>query len=283
MKLFSLAALFIPTLSVFLHGETIPPRIVNLSTHDTRTPNLDFDILKKGGASAVIIRASIGDGNNTYAPAFPDTDSEFKTYLARARSAGLRLGAYHLVRAGQDGKLQADHFLTTIKRALPANAQSLKILLVADGGWSDRVRKATSTQELADFVKRVRETTGVYPGIYPEKNERFKANLSMATDEQRSVFKKCWLWLPDYSRMPARLAGWDKLLPGPLILHQYGGVINNEPIKPAGFDDHLVVPYRKLEKSIFLGNSLDQFWEANSAKFSANERGLSSDHHRKTP
>jgi GH25 family lysozyme M1 (1,4-beta-N-acetylmuramidase) len=240
---------------------------VNLSRHDERTPNLDFVKLKKAGVSAAIIRSSIGDGKGTYGKKFPDVDASFPEYVAESRKAGLLIGAYHLVRAGQNGKLQADHFLNTIQTGLPRDTKGVPILLVADGGWSDKVKKATSAQELSDFIERIHEKTGKYPGIYPEKNESFEKNLKAASKSQRDLFRKCWLWFPDYSHKPAQTKGWDALLPGPMILHQYAGVEKNNPLSPKGFNDELKLPYTLLEKSIFLGDSLEQFWTVNSVVF----------------
>jgi len=133
--------------------------VVNLSHYDLMRP--DFVTMKRQGIVGVIHEA-------TYPPLVRDPK-----YLDRqmgALQAGLLWGAYHYAN-GSDPIRQADHFLSVVSsswaRANPAVRPSTGVLLVLDfeknghyPGGSMRADQAVA------FVERIRQRTGVYPGVY---------------------------------------------------------------------------------------------------------------------
>src|SRR5919106_6790297 len=161
--------------------------VVNLSHYDMMRP--DFSTMKRQGIVGVIHEA-------TYPPFVRDAK-----YLDRqmgALQAGLLWGAYHYGN-GSDPIRQADHFLSVVSsswaRVNPVIRPSTGVLLVLDfeknghyPGGTMRVDQAVA------FVERIRERTGVYPGIYSgEYHLRQALNSRQVTNAQRSVLAKCWL------------------------------------------------------------------------------------------
>src|SRR4030095_13828906 len=133
--------------------------VVNLSHYDVMRP--DFGTMKRQGIVGVIHEA-------TYPPLVRDAK-----YLDRqmgALQAGLLWGAYHYGN-GRDPVRQADHFLSVVSsswaRGTPAVRPRTGVLLLLDveknghdPGGSMRADQAVA------FVERIRQRTGVYPGIY---------------------------------------------------------------------------------------------------------------------
>ena len=156
MRLFLRVALLFSALPISAFAAT---NVVNLSHYDMMRP--DFGTMKRQGIIGVIHEA-------TYPPLVRDAK-----YLDRqmgALQAGLLWGAYHYGN-GSDPVRQADHFLSVVSsswaRVNPAIRPSNGVLLVLDfeknghyPGGSMRVDQAVA------FVERVRQRTGVYPGIY---------------------------------------------------------------------------------------------------------------------
>lgn len=80
-----------------------PIRGVDLSAHNG---DIDFEAVRDAGMSFVILKATEGQSF---------TDKKFIENYNAARRAGLLVGAYHFFRFDCNGRVQANHFLNTIK------------------------------------------------------------------------------------------------------------------------------------------------------------------------
>ena len=140
-------------------------------------------------------------------------DAKYLDRQMAATRAGLLWGAYHYANAS-DPVRQADHFLSAVSSAwaqVDSAARGPGVLLVLDfeknghyPGGTMRVDQAVA------FVERIRQRTGVYPGIYSgEYHLRQALNSSKVTNSQRSVLANCWLWMANYSNEPRPTAPWS--------------------------------------------------------------------------
>src|SRR5207245_828441 len=133
--------------------------VVNLSHYDMMRP--DFVAMKREGIIGVIHEAS-----------YPRLERDAK-YLDRqmgALQAGLLWGAYHYAN-GSDPIRQADHFLSVVSsswaQANPAVRPSAGVLLVLDFEKNGHYPGGTMRADQAvAFLERIRQRTGVSPGIY---------------------------------------------------------------------------------------------------------------------
>jgi lysozyme len=224
--------------------------VVNLSHYDMMRP--DFATMKRQGIVGVIHEA-------TYPPFVRDAK-----YLDRqmgALQAGLLWGAYHYGN-GSDPVRQADHFLSVVSsswaRANPAIRPSTGVLLVLDfeknghyPGGSMRPDQAVA------FVERIRQRTGVYPGIYSGEYRLGQVlNSARVTPAQRKTLTNCWLWVANYSKEPRATAPWSYW-----ALWQYCG--DGKCRLPRSAYPISIANIRKAELNIFRGSRSDlvDFWQ----------------------
>lgn len=164
-----------------------------------------------------------------------------------AKLANLLFGAFHFGSSGS-GTDQADAFLAY---TAPQNDTLLVLDFERD---TTRGQTTMGLQEARDFVNRIKEKTGKFPGIYG--GELLKALIGSGGD---SVLSQCWLWLSEYpltrSMLQPKLPnGWADY-----TFWQYtdGGVNPNvaTPIDGIGLCD----------RNLFKGDKdqLMAFWEAN--------------------
>jgi lysozyme len=223
--------------------------VVNLSHYDMMQP--DFAAMKREGIIGVIHEA-------TY-PSFERDVKYFGRQLAATR-AGLLWGAYHYAN-GSDPVRQADHFLSAVSSAwaqVDSAARGPGVLLVLDfeknghyPGGTMRVDQAVA------FVERIRQRTGIYPGIYSgEYHLRQALNSSKVTNAQRNVLANCWLWIANYHTEPRATAPWNYW-----SLWQYCG--DGKGARPRSVYPISVANIKKAERNIFRGNQSDlqEFWQ----------------------
>src|SRR5438093_1241044 len=161
--------------------------VVNLSHYDMMRP--DFDAMKREGIIGVIHEA-------TY-PSF-QRDAKYLDRQMGALRAGLLWGAYHYANAS-DPIRQADHFLSVVSNAWaqanPVTRPSTGVLLVLDFEKNGHYPGGTLRPDQAvAFVERIRERTGVYPGIYSGEYHLGQVlNGSRVTPAQKRTLTNCWL------------------------------------------------------------------------------------------
>jgi lysozyme len=148
--------------------------VVDLSHHNTVT---SFQAVKAAGILGIIHKATEG---TTF------VDGDYGERRVQAMDAGLLWGAYHFgVRGDVPG--QANHFLDTVNPG-PTD------LLVLDFEPNPR-ENTMRLAEAEEFVARVQEQTGRFPGVY--SGQAFiRAQLGNRTD---TILKNCFLWIARYS------------------------------------------------------------------------------------
>jgi lysozyme len=224
--------------------------VVNLSHYDMMRP--DFAAMKREGIVGVIHEA-------TYPPFARDAK-----YLDRqmgALEAGLLWGAYHYGN-GSDPIRQADHFLSVVSNAWahanPETRPSTGVLLVLDFEKNGHYPGGTMRPDQAvAFVERIRQRTGVYPGIYSGEYHLGQVlNGSRVTNAQRKTLTNCWLWIANYSKQPRATSPWNYW-----ALWQYCG--DGKCLLPRSSYPIGVANIRKAELNIFRGsrNDLQDFWQ----------------------
>jgi lysozyme len=224
--------------------------VVNLSHYDMMRP--DFAAMKRQGIVGVIHEA-------TYPPF--TRDAKYLDRQLGALQAGLLWGAYHYANAS-DPVRQADHFLSVVSNAWahadPAIRPSSGVLLVLDFEKNGHYPGGTMRADQAvAFVERIRERTGVYPGIYSGEYHLGQVlNSPRVTNAQRKILANCWLWIANYSKQPRATAPWSYW-----ALWQYCG--DGKCRLPRSAYPISIANIRKAELNIFRGsrNDLQDFWQ----------------------
>jgi lysozyme len=241
-----LFALALSSLSVFASNS-----VVNMSHYDLMRP--DFVAMKSEGVVGIIHEAS-----------FPryERDWRYNERQAQAIRAGLLWGAYHFA-DGTDPIRQADHFLSVVASSHPLldaprqeeNKRS-GVLLVLDFEKNHYRGGNMSVAQAAAFAQRIKERTGIYPGIYGSEN-RLRQMFSGVSGAQRAVLSNCWLWVANYHAQPRGISPW-----GQWDLWQYTGD-GKCGLRPRSAFPIGVANMRKAERNIFNGNnaSLQAFWK----------------------
>ncbi len=224
--------------------------VVNLSHYDLM--NVDFEQMKREGIVGVIHEASY--------PRF-ERDSYYGRRQTAATRAGLLWGAYHFGDA-TDPIRQAEHFLNTVS----SNARGPAIhpngvLLVLDFEKNGHYPGGTMRVDQAvTFVERVRQRTGVYPGLYgSEYRLRQVLHAPKVSADQRDTLSRCWLWIANYHREPTSTAPW-----GHWTMWQYTG--DGVCDLPRSTHPKGVANIKKAERNMFRGSSaaLEEFWQQHS-------------------
>jgi lysozyme len=224
--------------------------VVNLSHYDMIRP--DFVTMKRQGIVGVIHEA-------TYPPF--TRDAKYVDRQLAALQAGLLWGAYHYANAS-DPVRQADHFLSVVSnawaQASPAVRPSAGVLLVLDFEKNGHYPGGTMRADQAvAFVERIRERTGVYPGIYSGEYHLAQIlNSSRLTNAQRKTLTNCWLWVANYHKEPRATAPWSYW-----ALWQYCG--DGKCGLPRSAYPISIANIRKAELNIFRGSRSDlaEFWQ----------------------
>jgi lysozyme len=224
--------------------------VVNLSHYDMMRP--DFVTMRRQGIVGVIHEA-------TYPPFV--RDAKYLDRQMAALQAGLLWGAYHYGN-GSDPIRQADHFLAVVSsawaQASPTVRPSAGVLLVLDFEKNGHYPGGTMRPDQAvAFVERIRERTGVYPGIYSgEYHLRQVLNSPKVTNAHRKMLTNCWLWIANYHYEPRATAPWSYW-----ALWQYTG--DGKCGLPRSSYPISVANIRKAELNIFRGsrNELEDFWQ----------------------
>src|SRR5438034_11763678 len=223
--------------------------VVNLSHYDLMRP--DFVMMKNEGIVGIIHEA-------TY-PSF-QRDAQYIFRQQTATRAGLLWGAYHYAN-GTDPVRQADHFLSVVSGAwsqADAASRPAGVLLVLDFEKNGHYPGGTMRADQAvAFIERIRERTGVYPGIYgSEYYLRQALNSPKVSAAQKKTLTNCWLWIANYSNEPRATAPWNYW-----ALWQYCG--DGRCKLPRSAYPISVATVRKAERNIFRGSlaDLQDFWQ----------------------
>jgi len=223
--------------------------VVNLSHYDLM--RVDFDLMRKQGIVGVIHEASY--------PPFV-RDAKYGGRQNAATRAGLLWGAYHFANASNPIR-QADHFFNVVesswRQADPASRPN-EVLLVLDFEKNGHYPGGTMRVDQAiQFIERIHERTGKYPGLYSgEYRIRDVLNSPRVTNEQKSILRRCWLWVANYHYQPRVVLPW-----GNWTMWQYtGDGICDLPRSPY---PRSIANIRKAERNIFSGSASGavSFWQ----------------------
>jgi lysozyme len=222
--------------------------VVNLSHYDRMRP--DFVRMKEQGILGVIHEAT-----------YPrlERDAYYSSREAAAQNVGLLWGAYHYA-DGTDPIRQADHFLSVVSLSasqVEPPAKPGPVLLVLDFERNGHYRGGTMRVDQAvSFVERIKERTGVYPGIYSgEYRIRSVLNSARVTAAQKRTLSNCWLWIANYHYEPRNYSPW-----GHWLLWQYTG--DGKCNLPRAYFPVAVANITRAERNIFNGDAkeLANFW-----------------------
>ncbi len=227
--------------------------VVNMSHYDRM--NANFSAMKNQGVIGVIHEA-------TY-PRY-DRDPAYSFRQQEATRAGLLWGAYHYGDA-TDPVHQADHFLATVSAAW-SNAAGLSrptgVLLVLDFEQNGHYPGGTMRpDQAATFVERIKQRTGMYPGLYGSEN-RLRAVLSArgVNPIHRQTIANCWLWIANYHWQPGSVDPWNHW-----HLWQYTGDGKCD-LRPSSQYPKSVANISRAERNIFYGSSAEAvaFWQSHA-------------------
>ena len=223
--------------------------VVNLSHYDLM--RVDFAQMRNQGIVGVIHEASY--------PRYV-RDARYASRQEAAVQAGLLWGAYHFADATSP-IAQADHFLNVVasswRRADPSGRPD-EVLLVLDFEKNGHYPGGTMRVDQAvQFIKRIRQRTGKYPGIYSgEYRIRDVLNSPRVTAAQKSVLRSCWLWVANYHYQPRIVSPWRSW-----DMWQYTG--DGVCDLPRSTHPKHIANVRNAERNIFRGSreALRAFWQ----------------------
>jgi len=226
--------------------------VVNLSHYDLM--RVDFDLMRKQGIVGVIHEAS-------YPPSV--RDAKYAGRQNAATRAGMLWGAYHFANASNPIR-QADHFLNVVesswRRADPASRPD-EVLLVLDFEKNGHYPGGTMRVDQAiTFIERIRERTGKYPGLYSGENRiRDLLNSPRVTAEQKSILRRCWLWVANYGSVPRNVSPWARW-----HMWQYTGD-GKCLLRPRASYPKNIANIKNAERNLFNGSASGaiSFWRQN--------------------
>ena len=224
--------------------------VVNLSHYDLMHPN--FGMMKSQGIVGVIHEA-------TY-PRF-DRDALYGMRQQAATRAGLLWGAYHFADA-TDPVRQADHFLRVVSTSWSGSnvdPRPTGVLLVLDFEKNGHYPGGTMRPDQAvAFVERIKERTGLYPGVYGSENRlRAVLHASNVSAAQRRVLGNCWLWVANYHWEPRGIDPWSSWR-----MWQYTGDGKCD-LRPRSAYPKSIANIARAERNIFRGSDAAAiaFWQ----------------------
>jgi lysozyme len=244
---------FLARISLILFGSQLSAlasnSVVNLSHYDLMRP--DFVRMREQGIVGVIHEAT-----------YPRSviDDKYSARQSAAVRAGLLWGAYHYAN-GTNPTQQADFFLNAVERSwrrTDAVNRPKQVLLVLDFEKNGHYPGGTmQTGQAVAFVERIKERTGVYPGIYSGENRiRGIVSSSAFSVFHQRVLARCWLWIANYHFQPRDIEPW-----GHWTMWQYTG--DGICDLPRVAFPKSVANISRAERNVFRGdeNAVRAFWQ----------------------
>jgi len=164
---------------------------------------INWEAVKQGGKSFVIMRAYYRDGR----------DLDFPTFWPAARAAGLVRGAYLLMDLTADNPdIEVKGFLDTTGQLGPNDFPPvIDLEQIAQNPW-DKTVVLANTRKLIDSFK---QTIGIAPMIYTSA----RVWSELLGNPTETGFSECPLWVKDYAHDdPLCPAEWGA---GNYWIHQY--------------------------------------------------------------
>ncbi len=153
--------------------------VIDLSHHNEIS---NFDQIVNDGIVGIIHKATEAMGVQ---------DQKYANRKAKWLEMGKLWGSYHFASRGS-GVDQADHFLSVAN----PSAKELCVLDYERGRNSGLM----TISEAENFVTRIHDQTGKWPGLYSGND--IKEQLGNNTD---TPLKNCWLWIAQYGPKPTKI------------------------------------------------------------------------------
>jgi GH25 family lysozyme M1 (1,4-beta-N-acetylmuramidase) len=158
--------------------------------------DIDYAAVREAGHRFVFAKAT--QDNDFIDPMFP-------TNIARARAAGLAVGAYHFFDYTLDGREQADHFIDRVEAANGIDDALPPVIDVECWAPIGSSLHALSAARLRDLVERVYERTGRIPLIYTSVYMWQQVVGNADGFEDLPLWAACW----GCEVPPAIAPGWE--------------------------------------------------------------------------
>jgi lysozyme len=125
------------------------------------------------------------------------------------------------------------------------------VLLVLDFEKNGHYPGGTMRVDQAiQFIERIRERTGKYPGLYSgEYRIRDVLNSPRVTAEQKSILRRCWLWIANYGHVPRSTSPWPRWQ-----MWQYTGD-GKCLVRPRASYPKNIANIKNAERNLFNGSS----------------------------
>jgi lysozyme len=159
--------------------------------------DIDYTRVRDAGHRFVLMKAT---------QAIDFIDPRFPTNMARARAAGLAVGAYHFFDYTLDGRSQADHFLDRVEAAGGIDDALPPVVDVECWAPIGASIHAVSAARLRDFVERVYERTARLPMIYTSVFMWREVVGDAEGFEDLPLWAACW----GCDEPPSLAPGWDE-------------------------------------------------------------------------
>ncbi len=207
--------------------------VIDISHHNTIR---SFTDVQQAGIMGIIHKATQGTGY---------FDPTFNTNRAAIEAAGLLFGAYHFG-VGGDPVAQADFFLSK------AGNNTLLVLDFEPNTQGPDMSMAEAEQ----FVHRIREVTGRYPGLYSGHTIKEAVAAAGITSPDQTELSNCWLWIAQYTTAAQPVI--PRIWPSWTLWQYTDGAAGSPPYDVNGIG--------RCDRDQFYGTAddLNAFWATNS-------------------
>ena len=173
---------------------------IDVSVYD---PVVNWAKVRAQGYRFVYVRSSYGVDNKQTM-----MDSMFPSHWAGAKTAGMLRGAYHYLKAAQDGAKQAAEFLKIVK----PEKGDLPPALDLEQYYNETATRKQFVENAEAFLKKVEQETGITPMVYSRAFFlREKVCQSNGKAPTWAANYPVWIahWTYDYENTkPLEEAGW---------------------------------------------------------------------------
>lgn len=155
--------------------------------------NIDFNQVKNSGIEGVIIKSG-GSDNGFY------KDSMYETNYAKAKAAGLRVGAYYFVGKGCVSAIDGEADAKRFEAQLQGKQFDLPVYMDVEAPPTGKIQGITdSVVAFGDYL----EKRGYFVGVYGSDISGFKERMDL------NRVRRFTLWVARYGSQPQYATNWD--------------------------------------------------------------------------
>lgn len=163
--------------------------VIDISHVNPKAKTMELAQAKAAGILAVFHKGTEG---------FTIKDELYFDHKKQAMDLGLLWAAYHFGR-NEDGAKQADIFLDYVK----PNGDTLLMLDFEGERTGPKSGGTMTVAQAVDFINRIKEKTGKYPGLY--SGNLLRSDMALAVNE---TLTQCWLFTAVYRTTIEVAKGW---------------------------------------------------------------------------